>query len=72
MTEQPSLRHPELSIRISPDDHSFIIISKVTRVLRNNSKHDSIEDFMKQVLVAETDEEFMAIVNSFLRVVDDN
>lgn len=65
-------RHPELSIRISSSEHTFNIVGKVTRALRNSSKHDSIEEFMKLALTAESDEEFMKVVNKFLRVTHDD
>ena len=72
MSQSPKPKHPELSVRISPSEHSFIIIGKVTRALRNSSKHDSIEEFMKQVLIAENDEEFMKVVNKYLTVTNDD
>lgn len=65
-------RHPELTIRVSSAEHSFTTIGKVTRALRNSSRHDSIEEFMKLALTAETDKEFMEVVGLFLRVTNDD
>lgn len=72
MSLPPEPRHPELSIRISSSEHSFTTIGKVTRALRNNSRHDSIEEFMKLALTAETDKEFLEVVKLFLRVTNDD
>jgi hypothetical protein len=72
MSLPPEPKHPELSIRVSSTEHSFTTIGKVTRALRNNSMHDSIEEFMKLALTAETDKEFMDVVNRFLKVTNDD
>ena len=72
MSLPPQPRHPELSVRVSSSEHSFTIIGKVTRALRNSSRHDSIEEFMKLAVTAESDKEFMEIVNKFLRVTNDD
>jgi hypothetical protein len=72
MSLPPEPKHPELSIRVSSAEHSFTTIGKVTRALRNNSMHDSIEEFMKLALTAENDKEFMEAVGKFIKVANDD
>ena len=72
MTVTPEPKHSDLSVRVSEGESTFMIVGKVTRALRNSSQHESIEEFMKLALVAESDQEFMSVVNKFVKVRNDD
>jgi hypothetical protein len=61
-------KHPEIRITLSDNWNSVTLLGNVARRLRQAGHYNTIEEFMSKALLAETDDEFIAILKRFIRV----
>lgn len=61
-------KHPEIKISIPENFNSVSVIGKVTKRFRQLGYYETIEEFMLQATVAESNEEFLNVVRKFIKV----